>query len=521
MNSNKPESVSEHREQQVSAEDHDAGLERQLIQDMAALSQDPLGYVRYAYPWGVKGTELEHHTGPRAWQRAVLSDIGKRLRAGATDAGEVIREAVASGHGIGKGALIAWIADWAVKTLEDTKVVITANTERQLFTKTSPELAKWHRLSINRHWFKFTTTALYSTDPQHEKTWRVDLIAWSEHNTEAFAGLHNEGKRIVLLFDEASAIADKVWEVAEGALTDSNTEIIWAAFGNPTRNTGRFRECFRKFRHRWNILHVDSRLVDGTNKEQLDQWVQDYGENSDFVKVRVRGMFPSASAKQFISEVDVDAAFGRGLKPEAIEWAPKIIAVEPSWEGDDEFVIGLRQGLLFRLLGHYPKNDNDVQMANIIMRFEDEEHADAVFIDGGFGTGIASVGHTLGRDWLIVWFAEKSADPFCLNKRAEMWNSMKGWLKSGGAIEKDPILHDELIAPETVARLDSKLQLESKKDMKVRGVPSPNRADCLALTFAHPVLPKSGPFSKGLSGHTESDWDPFDESRTRRGALTS
>jgi hypothetical protein len=487
---------------------------------MAALSHDPLGYVRYAYPWGVKGTELEHYTGPRAWQRAVLAEIGAKLRAGAADTGEVIREAVASGHGIGKGALIAWIADWAISTLEDTKVVITANTERQLFTKTSPELAKWHRLSINKHWFRFTTTALYSTDPQHEKTWRVDLIAWSEHNTEAFAGLHNEGKRIVLLFDEASAIADPVWEVAEGALTDANTEIIWAAFGNPTRNTGRFRECFRKFRHRWSTRHVDSRTVDGTNKQQLDQWVTDYGENSDFVKIRVRGMFPSASAKQFISEKDADAGYGRGLKPQQVEFAAKIIAVEPSWEGDDEFVIGIRQGLLFRILATYEKNDNDVEMANIIMRLEDEEHADAVFIDAGYGTGIVSVGRTLGRNWILVWFAEKSGDPGCLNKRSEIWNLMKLWLKEGGAYEKDDTLHAELTAPETVPRLDGKLQLESKKDMKARGVPSPNRADCLAITFAHPVMPKNGPLSHRRQKQTEHEWDPYDENR-RGGMLVA
>jgi hypothetical protein len=93
---------------------------------------------------------------------------------------------------------------------------------------------------INRHWFTYTATALYSADPAHEKTWRVDMTAWSENNTEAFAGLHNKGKRLLLIFDEASAIPDLIWEVAEGALTDEQTEIIWACFGNPTRNSGRF-----------------------------------------------------------------------------------------------------------------------------------------------------------------------------------------------------------------------------------------------------------------------------------------
>jgi hypothetical protein len=69
---------------------------------------------------------------------------------------------------------------------------------------------------------------------------RADAIPWSEENTEAFAGLHNKGRR----FDEASAISDKIWEVSEGALTDEDTEIVWLAFGNPTRNPGRFRDCF-------------------------------------------------------------------------------------------------------------------------------------------------------------------------------------------------------------------------------------------------------------------------------------
>jgi hypothetical protein len=268
---------------------------------------------------------------------------------------------------------------------------------------------------------------------------------------------------------------------------------------------------------RWIREQIDSRTVEGTNKEQLNQWVEDYGENSDFVKIRVRGMFPSQSAKQFISEDDADAGFGRALPLNAIEWAPKIISVEPSWEGDDEFVIGMRQGLLFRILATYEKNDNDVEMANIIMRLEDEHQADAVFVDAGYGTGIVSVARTLKRTWVLVWFAGKSTDPGCLNKRSEMWNLMKLWLKEGGAYERDDTLHDELTAPETVPRLDGKIQLESKKDMKARGVPSPNRADCLAITFAHPVLPRGGPLARRRKQQADHDWDPYDPSR--RGAL--
>src|SRR5690606_34243518 len=92
--------------------------------------------------------------------------------------------------------------------------------------------------------FTVTATAYFSKDPTRERTWRIDAVPWSEKNPEAFAGLHNKGKRLLMIMDEASAILDVIWETAEGALTDSDTEIIRLAFGNPTRNIGRFRECF-------------------------------------------------------------------------------------------------------------------------------------------------------------------------------------------------------------------------------------------------------------------------------------
>jgi hypothetical protein len=469
-------------------------VQAQLIEDMSQFECNPLGHVLYSYPWGEAGTELEGKNGPRAWQEKTLRLIGSRLtamfKAGKSKkaaVAEAIRVARSSGHGIGKSALVAWIVKWALDTFEDTKVVVTANTEKQLLTKTWPELAKWHRLSMTAAWFTLTATSLYAADVEHEKTWRADAISWSENNTEAFAGLHNEGRRVVLVFDEASAIADKVWEVAEGALTDADTQIIWLAFGNPTRATGRFRECWRRFRHRWDTEEIDSRSVEGTNKVQLDQWVADYGEDSDFVKMRVRGIFPSASPKQFISETDVLAAYGKHLKPEQYQFAPKIISVDGSWEGDDLLVIGLRQGLFFQVLFTMPVNDNDVWVANTLARLEDQHKADAVFIDGGFGTGIVSVGRTLKRNWRLVWFGEAASDKGCVNKRAEMARDCRDWLKEGGALPEIPQLRDDLTAVETVARLDGKLQLESKKDMKARGIPSPNYGDSCWITFAYPV----------------------------------
>lgn len=474
-------------------------LEQELIDDIASFTHDPLGYVLYAWDWG--NGELAKFPGPDEWQVGLLNEIGEKLRSGAINGvSEAIQMATASGHGIGKSALVSMLILWAMSTHEDTKGVVTANTDTQLRTKTWPEVTKWHRLSINRHWFNCTATAIHSVDPAHEKNWRIDAVPWSIANTEAFAGLHNQGKRVLLVFDEASAIHDKIWEVAEGALTDDDTEILWFAFGNPTQNTGRFRECFRKFRHRWSTRQIDSRTVKITNKAQLQKWVDDYGEDSDFVKVRVRGMFPSASMKQFISTDDVDAAVKRHLRPEQYEFAPKVITVDPSWSGDDPFVIAIRQGLMFKVLRTIPKNDNDIQMANLIAQLEDEHEADAVFIDAGYGTGIKSAGDTMGRAWQLVWFGEKPIDAGCLNKRAEMWKAARDWLKQGGCIQDDPDLYQDLIGPETVPRMDGKIQLESKEDMKKRGLPSPNKGDALAISFAYPV----GKKYRGIPGMNQS-----------------
>lgn len=491
--------------------------EAQLMELCRKCLHDPEAWAEAAYAWGTD--DLHGEPGPRQWQRDVNRIIKDHLSDPRTRY-TPCRIAVASGHGVGKSAEMGMLANWATSTMPDTIVLVTANTETQLRTKTSPEIGRWFKRSATAEWFDPQALSIRSKDKDHKDTWKLDFIPWSEHNTEAFAGLHNKRKRILLLMDEASAIADKVWEVAEGALTDEFTEIIWIVFGNPTRATGRFRECFRRLRHRWHHINIDARDVPGTNKQQIAEWEKDYGVDSDWFKVRVRGMFPSASPKQFISGVDVDPAYGRHLRPEQYNFAPKILGIDPAWEGDDEFVIGLRQGLSYRVLGAFEKNDNDIVMANLIARLEDEHQIDGVFIDAGYGTGIASAGKTMGRTWHLVWFAGKSPDPGYLNMRAYIWGKMRDWLKEGATFEPDDILYQDLIGPETVPRLDGKIQLESKNDMKERGVPSPNRADALALTFAFDVPKKQRmvvqdrhdemPHSRRLpDDRVEADYNPF------------
>ena len=281
-------------------------------------------------------------------------------------------------------------------------------------------------------------------------------------------------------------------QVTEGALTDANTEIIWCAFGNPTRNSGRFRECFRKYRKFWNTYQIDSRTVKISNKAKIEEWLEAYGEDSDFFKVRVRGVFPSASDLQFISTEIADKAQKQVYKQGQFDHLPVIIGVDPAWTGSDSLEIVMRQGYYMKSLASIPKNDDDWRMAQLIAQFEDEYKADAVFIDMGYGTGIYSIGKQLGRKWRLIEFGGKSNDPVYLNMRAYMWGQMKEWLREGGSIPpNDQALYDDIVGPEAIIDKNGRIQLESKKDMKDRGLPSPNKGDALALTFAARVVKKS------------------------------
>lgn len=453
-----------------------------IVEYLASFTHDPLGFVYAAFPWG-EG-ELAKFEGPDEWQKGVLNAI----KDGLLNLETAVRVATASGNGIGKSALVSWLILWAMATHEDTRGVVTANTESQLRSKTWAELAKWHRLFIASDMFKFSATSLCSIEKGHDKTWRIDAIPWSKDNPEAFAGLHNQGKRILIVFDEASAIYDEIWRVTEGAITDANTEIIWACFGNPTRNSGRFYECFTNLQHIWNCRQIDSRTVKISNKHTIRQWEDEYGVDSDFFKVHVRGMFPSSSDNQLISLELANEAYGVQLKKEQYSFAPAIIGVDPAWTGSDKLAIVLRQGLYCKVLETLPKNDNDLEVARRIARYQDDNNVQSVFIDQGYGTGIYSAGKDMGRSsWKLISFARKADSDAYANKRAEMWFEMKKWLQDGGSIYKLEELRDELVGPEAFINKSGKYQLESKDDMKRRGIASPNIADALALTFAFPV----------------------------------
>lgn len=432
-------------------------------------------------------------------------------------------------------AQVCWVSQWAMCTRLNTRGVITAGTEPQLRTKTMPEFAKWYQLLICKHWFVNTATSFYAADPELAGTWRLDAIPWNENNPEAFAGLHNLGNRIVAIFDEASQIATPIWDTTDGIMTDADTEVVWCDYGNPTRGEGRFYENHHSRSHRIDAKSIDSRDVAITDKAKLKEQVDDYGEDSDYVRMMIRGLFPRASSMQFIAHDIVANARKRDVHVPLDE--PLIMGVDCARFGDDETVIAFRKGRDARIIPWKRwRGIRDVNDSTDIIAFIADAirayHVDAVFIDGGnVGGPIIDGLRKLGFGQVTEVMFGKAADRVNFatdatryaNKRSEMWGNMKVGL-NGLAIPDDDDLETELTSVFYGFRETAKgteVMLERKEHMRERGVKSPDAADALALTYAYPVMPRKraedagGPLEM-YQGHgvhqgsaARNDYDPL------------
>ena len=492
----------------IDLDEHDLDA---LVDFLAEFAHDPLGFVKAVFPWG-EG-ELARRGGPEPWQAALLFRIGSGL-----SPSEAVLEAVASGHGVGKSALVSWIILWGMSTSTDTRGVVTANTEVQLKTKTWAELAKWYRLFIGRELFKLEATSIFSVDPDRAKTWRCDMVPWSERNPEAFAGLHNQGRRVFMIYDEASSIPDIIWETSEGFLTDENTERFWLVCGNPTRSTGRFRQAFDD--SRWHTTQVDAREISFTNKSQIAAWSDAYGDDSDFFRVRVKGTFPRVGATEFISAYLVAEAREREVQSHLFD--PLCVGVDVARFGDDETVICFRKGRDARSIPAVRLRGLDtMSVASRVVEYSQMYRADAIFIDGGgVGGGVVDRCRQLRLVVYDIQFGGRADRGDLLsqgeqyaNKRAEMWGAMRSWLDSG-AVEDSDDLARQLVAPTYGFNGKDAIQLERKEDMKKRGEPSPDWADALALTFAFPVMPNMNAGREGPHPPmVEVEYDPFANER--------
>lgn len=466
-------------------------IEERLAKYVAQFRYDAYGFVMAVFPWGQKGTVLEKKRGPEPWQKELLDAVSQHRRDNADMKAMLLdmipwRSAVASGHGIGKSALVAWLIYWIFSTSTDARGVATANTSDQLETKTWPELAKWHGLAINRHWFTWTASSFFFAKYPEDKrkNYMINALTVSEQNTEAFAGLHNEGRAIIILFDEASGIDRAIWEVIEGAQTDG--EVFFFSFGNPTRPDGPFAERFMDpvMGKGFYLKHVDSREVSHTNKVVIADLIERYGEDSDVVRIRVKGTFPEKAYDGYISPATVAVASEREAYHDT--GVGLVMAVDVARYGDDATVLGFRRGTDARTIPWLSfRGLNNVQVAERVAEQALKYKPNIICIESiGPGIGVIDILKTWGYRVVEVFPNGSADDPVrFFNKRAELWSRMRDWLMGNGAIPPIADLHKEIPSVRYKTQGD-KLLMEPKKDMKERGLPSPDHADTLALTFA-------------------------------------
>lgn len=468
------------------------------------IADDPLKFVMFVFPWGKPNTPLHNAKGPKNWQREDLEALGEHIRDNKRRMAQglepkVYKEATVSGRGPGKSAKFAWLTYWMMSTRLGGTVIVTANTEAQLKTRTWAELGKWHTLAINSHWFERQALSLRPApwfDESVRKQLQIDTgyyyaaaQLWSEENPDSFAGVHNH-HGVMVQFDEASGIPSPIWTVTEGFFTEPTLNRYWMAASNGRRNTGDFFECFHRNRDAWRRRQLDARTVEGAALEVLNGIITKYGEDSDEARVEVLGQFPQQSQSQFISRALVEAALKRQVPEPPDTFAPLILGVDTARFGEASSVLFWRQGRDARSIPPQRyRGLNTVQLVDAISMWIDKTNPDAVNIDAGNGAGVVDLLRHRGYRVNEVWFGGKPNDPRWYNKRTEMWANLREWLE-GGCIPAIQELHDDLVNPEYDypggggKTSGDRISLESKDSLQRRGFASPDFGDALALTFA-------------------------------------
>ena len=417
---------------------------------------------------------------------------------------EMWKKATASGRGPGKSTLVAWLTHWMMSTRLGSTTIVTANTEPQLKTRTFAEISKWVSMSINAHWFEVT---VLSVKP---KEWFAkELInqlhidtgyyyaqgqLWSEENPDAFAGVHNP-RGVNVIFDEAAGIPTQIFNVTQGFFTEPVLNRFWNIYSNPRRNSGAFFDCFHTNKQYWRLRQIDSRTVEGTDKALFDSIIDQWGIDSDTVRVEILGQFPKQGNRQFIPNDLVRAAQMREIIKDP--FAPLIMGVDVARYGDDSTVIRFRQGRDGKSFPIIKLKDRDnMVVANEVAKWIDKTKPDSVNIDAGNGTGV--IDRLRERKYKIheVWFGGNSSEKEWANKRTEMYADARDWL-GGGSLDNSSQLFTDLTAAEYdfFGKAKDKVMLESKESMKDRGLASPDEGDAFVLTFARKVARRDNPSS--------------------------
>lgn len=425
--------------------------------------------------------------------------------------------------GPGKSAFLAWVGLWFLSTRKHPKIVATSITGDNLSDNLWAELSKWMKRSpLLVHQFEWTATRIFHKE--HPETWWISARTWPKtadpsQQAETLAGVHADA--VMFLIDEAGGIPPAVVATAEAGLANASKEEGREAFlvmaGNPTELDGALYQACVRNRAFWHVIAISSAPDDPNRTPRVSvEWAREqiamYGWDSPFVLVNIRGEFPPGSSTALISVADAEAALGRQLTPQEYAEDPKVLGVDVARFGDDTTEILLRQGRAVKK-PRTLRNLDTVQVAGQVAQIIEKHEPDAVFVDEtGLGGGVVDNLRALGFQVIGVQFgAAANEDRVYQNRRCEMWWRMGQWLRGGGALPASVgEFVSELTGPMYWFDEKGRVCLESKKDMKKRGLPSPNKADALALTFAGNVARKGVREALGLpSSPMRAEYNPF------------
>lgn len=450
----------------------DPQVMKKLISD---LWDDRVGFVRY-----VIGVEPSHQQ-------------IEALRALDTEDSVTI----ASGHGCGKSATEVWAMLHWMMTRPYARIGCTAPSKPQLYQILWSELAKWHRLMrkttpgrILASQYEWTKETFRHAG--HPEEWFAMARTATRDNPEALQGLH--GDYVMLVIDEASGVVDPVFEAIEGSHGMLETKMLLC--GNPTRLDGTFYKSHKDAQFKKSFTCLQWSCLDALRDEgglvpnnYVERIRAKYGEDSNMYRIRVLGKFPLRDGDAFIPFDLVNDAINRELEPQ--EKPVKVMGIDVARFGEDETVIAIRNGDQF-MPYQVLRQKSTMEVAGYVAQLANKEKPKHIFIDViGIGAGVYDRLEELGFPVIPVNVAESPATDPKLYKRLrdELWGNMRDWLElRRGKLwdnQEDDLL-GELTTPKYKFTADGKILIESKDDMRKRGLKSPNIADAHLMTFAMP-----------------------------------
>lgn len=322
-------------------------------------------------------------------------------------------------------------------------------------------------------------------------------------NPDALRGLYFDG----IVLDEVAQMRREVWtEIIRPALADRNG---WALFIGTPKGANLFHELYihalKDTSGEWTALMYKVTDTDVLPQSEIDQIRREMGENA--FRQEFLCDFSASSEDVLITIDEAVAATQRVYMPNDYLSMPNVFGVDVGRFGNDRSVVFERRGLVARKPWVLAKADN-VQVAEKIISLYYEHRPERIFVDAGQGQGVIDILHRTLNCVIEVPFASSALDNTkFLNRRAEMWYTMREWIRHGGQIPDIPELVTEISAPLYMFNQSGKIQLEEKKLIKERIGKSPDLADALALTFAAPVLPNTGHRQE----YADTRLNPFEE----------